>query len=85
MTEPRADEQGAIYPRLEDTNKVVTKDRRLLIWIVVAPYVLLVIGTAVAALTPTIAVSRVTLAASIIGGLGALAGAIITYYFKPPD
>lgn len=71
-----------IYPRLEATNKVVSTDRRILIWIVVAPYVALCIGIAITALMTTVDVSRITLAASIVSGVGALAGGIITYYFE---
>lgn len=75
-------DDDAIYPRLEDTNKVVSKDRRILIWIVVAPYVLFCLVIALVALTTTTDVARITLAASIISGVGALAGGIIAYYFK---
>lgn len=71
-----------IYPRLEETNKIVTTDRRILIWIVVAPYVTLCIGIAIVALMTAVDVSRITLAASIVSGVGALAGGIIAYYFE---
>jgi hypothetical protein len=80
--QPVAD-MPAIEPTLRDTEASVHPDRRLLIWVIILPYVVLCAAILGTILWSDIEQARITLAASaILAPLGTLAGGIVAYYFK---
>lgn len=80
---PSEDNQGLITPGLVDSEKTITPDRRLLIFVIIIPYVLLCAGVLYSIVLSDIEQARLTLAAStILAPLGTLAGGIVAYYFK---
>jgi hypothetical protein len=82
MADTDADD-GPIAPELVDSRQSLGPDRRLLIYVIVLPYVVFCAAVLYAIVLSSIEEPRLTLAAStILAPLGTLAGGIIAYYFR---
>ena len=72
-------------PRLVKAKQPIP-DRRVLMLVIVIPYVLAVLAAFTAVLCSDLDEARITLASSVfLGPLGALAGVIVAFYFKSTD
>jgi hypothetical protein len=77
------EEEKVISPKLIDSQESLGPDRRLLIFVIIVPYIVLCATLFFVISITGISQERATLAAStILSPLGALAGGIIAYYFK---
>lgn len=77
------DDQPIIQPHLVNTEARLHPDRRLLIFVIVLPYVVCCAAILSSVFFTQMDQGRITLAAStVLAPLGTLAGGICAYYFK---